>query len=379
MARTETDVANLAVGLLGAADLIAAGALRTEDSRNAATLRNNYDDIRKSELRRNVWRFAIRTEALRPVGDFSKLITFGTWAIGTTYAVNDIVLASDGAVYYSLVASNLANDPTTSPASWTFYFGNLLVQEYVMTWSASITYDLRNHVVGSDGSVYRSIQDGNLNKNPVSQPTWWTLATSVDSTDLTTADNQDYWSGELVYVGRNVYLSKFSSNSTDPGNAKWLLLSTTPALVDPNFVYPIGAGPTNQFATRNAYRLPNGFLRQAPEDPKQGSVSSLGSPSALPYRDWNFESDWMTTRDVGPILFRFVADQRDVTKFDSMFTYGFAARLAADNCEALTQSGAKRQLAEKQYEKYMTEARMVNGIEVGPTEAPLDDYIACRI
>lgn len=379
MARTETDVANLAVGLLGAADLIAAGALRTEDSRNAATLRNNYDDIRKSELRRNVWRFAIRTEALRPVGDFSKLITFGTWAIGTTYAVNDIVLASDGAVYYSLVASNLANDPTTSPASWTFYFGNLLVQEYVMTWSASITYDLRNHVVGSDGSVYRSIQDGNLNKNPVSQPTWWTLATAVDSTDLTTADNQDYWSGELVYVGRNVYLSKFSSNSTDPGNAKWLVLSTTPALVDPNFVYPIGAGPTNQFATRNAYRLPNGFLRQAPEDPKQGSVSSLGSPSALPYRDWNFESDWMTTRDVGPILFRFVADFRDVTKFDSMFTYGFAARLAADNCEALTQSGAKRQAAEAQYKLYMTEARLVNGIETGPTEAPLDDYIACRI
>jgi hypothetical protein len=376
---TETDIANLAIGLLGAADRIAAGAFRTEDSHNAATLRNNYDECRRSELRRNVWRFAIRTSALRPVGDFSKLVTFGAWAVGTTYAVNDVVLGSDGNIYFSLVASNLAHDPISSPTYWTLYFGSLLAQEYVMAWSASITYDIDDHTVGSDSQVYRSLVNTNLNNNPVGDGNvHWSLATVVDADDDTEADDEDYWSGEIVYVGRKVYLSKISSNDTDPGSSSWLLLTTTPSLVSPNFVYPIGAGPSGQVSTRNAYRLPNGFLRQAPEDPKQGSTLFLGAPSALAYRDWNLESDYLTTRDSGVILFRFSADLADTTKFDPMFIQGLAARLAYDNCEALTQSTAKKADAERAYKSYMTEARMVNGIETGPTEPPEDDYIRCR-
>lgn len=378
-AETETTIANLALTRVGASEKIAAGLLRTEDSKNASTIRDIYDTCRRSELRRNVWRFAIRTVAMRPVGDFTKLVTFATWAIGTTYAINDVVKGSDGAVYSSLIASNLANDPTTSLTSWTLYFGNVVAQEYVMAWDATITYDLRNHVVGSDGSVYRSIQDGNLNKNPVSQPTWWTIATTVDADDDTEADDLDYYAGEVVYVGRKVYISKQSSNDDDPGAATWLLFTGTPTLSDPNFIYPIGSGPSGQTSTKNAYRLPNGFLREAPQDPKAGSVSFLGGPTALRYEDWNFEGNFITTRDTGVLLFRFAADIADPVQFDPMFVSGFAWRLAYEIVEPLTQSSSKKADIKKDYEGQMTEARMVNGIETGPTEAPLDDYIACRI
>lgn len=375
---TETDIANLALSRCGAQFSIAAGALRTEDSNNASTIRLFYDECRRSELRRNVWRFAIRTVALRPFGDFSKLVTFGAYSAGTTYVVNDVVLATDGQVYSSLVSSNLAHDPVTSPTYWTLYFGSLLAQEYVMAWSAVITYDTRNHTVGSDGVVYRSIQDGNLNKNPVSQPTWWTPATTVDANDDTTADDHDYLSGELVYVGRKVYLSKQSENEGDPGSVTWLTLSTVPTLADANFIYPIGTGPSSQLSSRNAYRLPYGFMRMAPQDPKQGSSLVLGAPNALPYSDWNVEGNYITTRDSGVILLRFAADIADTTLYDPMFVSGFAARLAYEAVEPLTQSNEKKKGIKADYDGFMTEARLVNGIETGPTEAPEDDYITCR-
>lgn len=379
MTVTETDIANLALGLLGAQSLIAAGALRTEDSNNAATLRNNYDTLRRSELRRNVWRMSIRTVALRSIDDDARFITFAAWSVASTYAINDVVLGSDGQIYSSLVAANIAFDPTINPTKWTLFFGNLLAQEYVMTWNVAITYDTGNHAVGSNGSVYVSLLDGNIGFDPISNPAKWSVASTLTPPDLTMADNQNYYAGEIVYVGRRVYISKQSSNDGDPGGAKWLLFTGTPTLSAPNFIYPIGAGPSGQTSTKNAYRLPNGFLRQAPKDPKQGSVNFLGGPSALPYDDWNLEGNFITTRDSGVILFRFAADISDPTLFDPMFIEGFAARLAADNCESLTQSNEKKDRAEKKYKDVMTEARIVNGIETGPTEAPEDDYLACRI
>lgn len=45
----------------------------------------------------------------------------------------------------------------------------------ISAWSSLTTYAL-NAVVTSAGEVYASLQAGNLNKNPVTQPTWWVLA-----------------------------------------------------------------------------------------------------------------------------------------------------------------------------------------------------------
>jgi len=44
----------------------------------------------------------------------------------------------------------------------------------------------------------------------------------------------------------------------------------------------------------------------------------------------------------------------------------------------LTQSAEKIKTCEGIYRVVMTEARVVNGIEEGPTEPPEDDYLTCR-
>jgi hypothetical protein len=79
------------------------------------------------------------------------------------------------------------------------------------------------------------------------------------------------------------------------------------------------------------------------------------------------------------MLFRFVADLADPTKFDPMFVEGFAARIALEVCESLTQSTEKLQAITVKYNTFMVEARLVNGIETGATQPPEDDYVACRL
>lgn len=375
---TETMIANRALQRCGALR-IADGALRTEDSKNANEIEACYDMLRRAEMRRNVWRFSIRTTALRAIGDFSKFVTFGAYSSGTSYAVNDVALASDGQVYSSRVAANTGHDPTTSQTYWTLYFGNLIAQEYVTTWSATPTYAIDDHAVGSDSQVYRSLQNANVNHNPVGDgDVHWSLATTVDEDDLTEEDDQAYYAGEVVYKGNKVYISLVNDNETDPGSSSWLLFTTAPTLSKLNFIYPIGAGPSSNTTTRNAYRVPNGFLREAPQDPKAGAATFLGAPTGLFYTDWNFEGDYFTTRDTGVIPFRFAADINDPAAFDPLFAEGFACRIALEVCEPITQSNSKIQTIAGEYKKFMTEARTVNGIETGAVQPPEDDYIATR-
>lgn len=316
---TETEIANLALQMVGGAR-IAAGALRTEQSKNADEVRSCYHVLRRAELRRNVWWFATRRAAMRPFGTDSRFVTFPAWASGTTYAVNNVVLYS-GQLYYSKIAGNLGNTPDTSFAQWSQYYGSDVAQL---------------HVAG-----------------------------------------EKYLSAELVYVGAAVYLSLNSANETTPPDASWLdLTGATVATLVP--IYPLGAGPVSSSDTRNIYVLPVGYMRMAPLDPKVGSVSQLGASSAMAYGDELIEDRYLVTRDAGLKIIRFVADIADPALFDPMFVAGFAARIAFTVCEPISQSTSKKAGIASEYLKFMSEARLVNGIETGPTEAPEDDFISCR-
>ena len=321
---TQTNIANRALQHCGAGR-IAAGAFLTEDSKNASELRECYDLNRRYELRRNVWRFSTRKTALRPLDSTSKPVTFGTWASGTTYVLNDVVVASDGQIYISKTAGNLANNPVSGNFDkWDIYFGPVIATEH--------------------------------------------------------DEDTSYYAGELVYVGATLYISLVSGNEeTPPSAGYWMTMTTAPTLgAVSSFIYPIGSGPLGGSDAKRVYRLPNGYMRDAPQDPKAGSFSYLGTPSNRVYRDWEFESDYLLTQDTGVILFRFVADVRDPNAMDPMFVEGFACRLALSVCEALTQSDSKLSNIASMYNKFMGEARTVNAIELGPVEQPLDDFIACR-
>ncbi len=157
----------------------------------------------------------------------------------------------------------------------------------------------------------------------------------------------------------------------------WLQVDAT--IVHRRIVYPIQAGPCGQPNSRNIFRLPSGFLREAPQDPKAGAVSYLGSPSGLGVDDWVLEGEWLISRDQNVIVLRFVADIADVTLMDPMFCEGLGARIGLEVCEPLTQSSAKLNTISQIYKTFMGDARAVNGIETGSTEPPLDDYISCRV
>lgn len=316
---TATHIANRAVQRCGAAR-IADGALFTEDSNQANEIKACYDILRRAELRRNVWMFSVRRAPLRPVDTNTQLYTPPAWLIGTSYPVAAIVL-SNGTWYQSLTAANLGNLPADDSTFWTRYFG------------------------------------------PKSASAW-------DAT-------QAYLAGEIVWIAAVAYLSLKNSNSdlTSVG-ASWLTLTGT---IAPFFItYPAGVGPANETTSKNLYLLPQGYMRQASQMPKAGVTSFLGFPGNMIQNDWVFENNFFVTMDAGVIVFRFAADITNAAEFDPMFVEGLGCRIAMEVCERLTQSATKVQTCEKAYKLLMGEARTVNGIEVGVTEPPLDDYIATR-
>lgn len=320
------DIANRALQHCGVSPLNRISVLSTS-TKNGAECALAYHKLREAELRRNVWRFSIRHAVLRPVDTTTKTFSPPTYAAGTTYKVGDIVQYTDpidtkARWYLSNQASNVGNTPTSGGA-WEDYSGPDTV-------------------------------------------------TSFDST-------VGYYSGELVYDGsNNVWISLVSANSAALSEGtSWHELSggTLSAL---NLIYPMGSGPTVDTTTRNIFRLPHGFLREAPQDPKAGSLRALGASTSLIYDDWRYEGNYIVSSSSTPIIYRFVADWTNVPSMDPMFCEGLAARLAYEICESITQSTAKMQMITTEYQKSMTDARLVNGIETGATEQPEDDYISCR-
>lgn len=326
---TETMVANKALQRVGADEIGLGGGsdtLWTEVSRNAKEVRKTYDITRRFELRRNQWRFSIRTQVLRAIDDDTKTIVFPAWDNETDYVLNDVVQASDGTLW---MAKQAMDAPSTDPldhdfSKWGNYFGSMVSHAY-----DSDTSYMAGEIVVSSTVVYISLQNNNEDNTPVSSASYWS--------PLTDADVEDF-----------------------------------------AFIYPIGAGPESDTQTRNVYRLPYGFLREAPQSPKQGSYTSMGSPTNSPYTDWQFESNYFTSVSIGPIAFRFTADIEDPDEWDPMFVQGFSCAIALEICEPLTQSTTKLGAIGNAYLKFMSEARLVNGIETGPVEPPLDDYLACR-
>jgi len=256
------------------------------------------------------------------------------WVATTQYG-QDASVSYSGGQWRSLIAFNQNNIPATAPAAWV----------------AATSYASGNTVTGADGFIYSSAVNSNLGNNPETDGgTNWTPTGAVAA-----------WSQSVPLF---------------PSDTSWLPLYAT--LQPTTFIYPVGSGPSTETETRNVFPLPNGFLREAPQDPKRGSVSFLGAPSGLPYYDWELENNFLVSRDPGPIVLRFVADTVNVQGFDDMFCEGLAARMGLEACEDITQSDAKMQICTQAYSKFMGEARTVNAIETGSTEPPEDDYITCR-
>jgi hypothetical protein len=462
------DIANRAIQHLVGINRIYSFSDTTPAAREIAF---TYDKVRDAELRRNVWRFAIRRAVLRPIDTSTVIWTPAAWAAATTYAAGVVVNHTPAGLNISQFGANpvpylwqtdqaIAGSATNSApdlsTSWHRYFGPLTCDPFVTedvdpplapttgtsvagalaarTYYVKVTYittsgetlasDETTQAVAANSvlTVTSPIAATGATKYHVYMSTTseeGTLQTGTGAITLGTpwtepvggmvlgrreplaaaASSAGYFAGEITVLDATVYSSLVSSNSDVPPSGKWVPQGGTVAPLD--LLYPIDAGPSNMntgsfgasngtgFSSgpgssiaRSVYRLPYGFLRKAPTDPTAGHSWWLGAPAGLPPEDWTFEGDYLTTRQGGPMLIRFVADMIDVDKFDQMFAEALSARIAQEIAPSVCERdtvGASVQNATAHYRAEMSAARAANAILIGSDDARVDPYILARM
>jgi hypothetical protein len=406
----------------------------TEASKQAIICGRLYDKLRRAELQRSVWRFAIRQVMLRPVATTTLKLVPSLWSASTTYFPGSIVADQYGTIWVSNSPGNLNNDPLNSSA-WEQYFGPLNVSlwdstggtsyrasELVYTaagdgtnrvymsrldgntdtpatataWSATVTY-FKDQVITKSAVAYQSRIDNNLNQDPATTffAEWAVGTTYGAAAKVTGSDGVLYSSiaggnigndpttdGGVHWTNTGVLSPWDSTFVGGTGSINWQQIGGAefPAgvTVAPlNLNYPPGAGPVQQTGTRNVYMVPSGFLRRAPAEPK--GVYAAWWPAEHSADDYDFLDRYFTSRNSNVLAFRFVADTVDVTTFDDMFCERLGARIAIEVCEPLSQSTAKKQAAASEYEKFGRDAVAVNAILIGAEEPPMEELVACRL
>lgn len=376
------DIANRACQHMGCLKLTAGVWPSTDDNVQASELNFAYDKLRRAELRRNLWTFAIRKAALRPLDTTSRKLVPAVWSSTTTYYSGSIVEypGGSGAWWVTTINENLNHTPGVD-LTWDAYYGPIVALPFDSTtayYAGELVYTFPG-----DGtySIYVSIS--NSNTDTPATPDAWSATTTYTKDQVVSYNAVNYISLVDLNLNKEPDVSPTQWSTTIPsgvgtGSMNWRPL-TTAALTIPIFNYPIGAGPSSQSETRNVYMLPAGYLRTAPQDGKQGLTQFLGAPSGPFQDDWQYEDGVITSRDVLPVPMRFVADHTQVSKMDDMFCEGLGARLALECVERVTQSNAKFNTISGAYKAFMSEARLIDSIEQGPVNSPEDPYITCRI
>ena len=428
---TPVDIANRALQHCGATRIDPSYGF-AENSKNASETAFCYGKLRRAELRQNVWKFAAKNVVLRAVDATTMLLSASMWSSSPTYFVGSIVSDQSNNLWISNTPNNVGNDPQNS-LTWEPYFGPLSVSAYAAAnaysagemvytapgdgtnrvylslqngnsdnpatptnYDATATY-IKNQVVTYLGTAYMSLIDLNMNQTPAAPPAFWDSATTYALNDVVTGSNNITYKSLLdgnngndptfdagVHWQPLVYVAWTPSFVGGAGSSKWLQIGGIEfpygvTLTTLNLLYPLGMGSSLRSGGRNVYRMPAGFLRIAPQNPNSGTTTWLGGPTGIVYSDWTIEGDYLVTQDSGPLPLRFVADLTDVRRMDDMFCEGFAARIAMEVCEPITQSGSKLGNIAKIYDEWISRAKTANGIETGSDDPPDDDYLTVRL
>jgi hypothetical protein len=263
------------------------------------------------------------------------------WNATTTYNADDVVQdpTTPSLMWRSLIPQNLNNTPATAPVNW----------------SSVVAYTTGQTVTAYDGFVYKALQN-NTGVDPVQDA----ISSGGNWGKPTSGPTVAAWVATTYQV-----------------STKWIPIR---GVLSPLFMtFPIGCGPVEDSTSKNIYHLPAAYLRMAPQDPKAGSTSILGAPTGIMYNDWELEDEYICSRDWTTIILRFQAKVADVRRMNSLFCEALSLRIAYDGCEALTQSTEKQAALRTKYNEMLSKAQLINAIETGAEEPPLDDYIATRL
>jgi len=150
-----------------------------------------------------------------PVGETAT--DFGDqWVATKIYSATDVVLGSDGTFYRSLINGNQNNNPVTTTGSWTLL--------YSVEWNQGITYQV-GAMVTYNGEQYQSLQGTNLNQNPSTQTAYWVLLSFAWLATATYAEDQN-----AVGTDGVLYTSLQNSNTgNDPATSPAYWVGTSAA------------------------------------------------------------------------------------------------------------------------------------------------------
>jgi hypothetical protein len=292
-----------------------------------------YDKLRKAELRRSPWRFSTKRAVLRALTATTKRFVPPAWSSGSTaYTIGQVVQDSLGVYWVCMVAhtSSTTNGPGSyqvgQPQNWQEYFGPVagdLYNQQTSYYAGELAYQ----PTGADDDWFLSLQNNNINQDP-------SLA----------------------------------------GGVWWAVLGTGDLPI--NYLIAAGPGVTFDGAAQNLFPLPNGYLRLTSQGPRGAGSATLSTSAGIRFSDWQLEDNYIISAQPGPLIVRFIADVQDVTRMDDLYCEGLGARIAIELAEALTGSVQKQQAAIAMYRQFIREARMINWIELGATEAEEEEYEA---
>ncbi len=216
------DIANRALQRCGARRITTL----TDDTKNAKEVNFCYDKLRRAELRRNLWRFAIRRVMLRPLGT-----ALQPWDSTKTYSAGAYT-NYNSVNYVSLLGANTNQEPDTSPTYWQVFNGVTTLLVTFSAWAVGPAYTQGMIALGSDNRLYELVVASNTGSDPTSTTGIWTeyfgniTASQYDST-------QGYNTGELVFYPTTsaIYASFTNGNTNDPtaSNSGWVLQTCTVA------------------------------------------------------------------------------------------------------------------------------------------------------
>lgn len=126
--------------------------------------------------------------------------------------------------------------------------------------------------------------------------------------------------------------------------------------------------PTPEWGRGYSYPLPSDYILMAQEYPEDQSYLI----------DYEIENGRILSDSGSPINIRYISRVTDPSVMDPLFAELWAAEMALEMCEELTQSNTKRVAIERDIERIEKKARRSNAIEVRPQTQPEDEWISAR-
>lgn len=126
------------------------------------------------------------------------------------------------------------------------------------------------------------------------------------------------------------------------------------------------------------YQLPTGCLRllQVGEYYYIHDLSDYRSAPELPYQ---VEGRKILTDYTAPLKIRYSQRVEDTQQWDALFVEAFAAKLAYECCEAITQSNTKKAAAWEDYMAALSQAKLIDAIENPPEPLADSSWLLARL